>query len=279
MFLVVSTCATDAVGVCSVPLPLPSLASHILPSLSPRTQNFLYFLLEPSLGGELFSLLRNKDRFDSPTARFYAAIVVTVFQHMHSLDILYRDLKPENLLMGEDGYLRVTDFGFAKKTKDRTYTFCGTPDYLAPEIVASAGHHTGADWWTLGILIFEMLAGYTPFYDEQGPTSMYSKILSGKLFFPSTFTPEEQDLVASLLQTKPTRRLGVLLGGADLIRRHRWFEGLDWGKLMRKEIEPPVKMPVKDKYDLSNFDAYPEEAQTEDDFVVDPANPDWDTVF
>lgn len=244
-----------------------------------RDQNYLYFLLEPSLGGELFSALRARDRFDSDTARFYAAIVVTVFQYMHSLDILYRDLKPENLLMDSDGYLRVTDFGFAKKTKDRTYTFCGTPDYLAPEIVASAGHHTGADWWTLGILIFEMLAGYTPFYDDNGPTSMYSKILSGKLCFPAYFTPEEQNLVASLLQTKPTRRLGVLLGGADLIKQHEWFKKLDWNALLQKRIEPPIKVQIKNKFDLSNFDSYPEEENMNEPFVPDPANPDWDKDF
>ncbi len=244
-----------------------------------RDQNFLYFLLEPSLGGELFSVLRTKELFDSDTARFYAAIVVSVFQYMHSLDILYRDLKPENLLMDGDGYLRVTDFGFAKKTKDRTYTFCGTPDYLAPEIVASAGHHTGADWWTLGNLIFEMLAGYTPFYDEAGPTSMYSKILAGKVSFPPHFTPAEQDLVASLLQTKPTRRLGVMLGGAELIKKHPWFEKMDWNALLQKKLQPPIPVYIKSKFDMSNFDSYPEEENINEEYVVDPANPTWDHVF
>ena len=244
-----------------------------------RDNNFLYFLLEPSMGGELFSILRARDHFDNATAQFYAAIVVSVFDYMHSKDTLYRDLKPENLLMDRDGYLRVTDFGFAKKTKDRTYTFCGTPDYLAPEIVASAGHHTGADWWTLGILIYEMLAGYTPFYDEAGPTQMYSKILAGKVLFPSSFSPAAQELIASLLQIKPTRRLGVLMGGASLIMRHAWFEGLDWTALYNKTITPPISVDIKDKFDLSHFDAYPEQDNGDEKFSVDPANPEWDHVF
>jgi CRP-like cAMP-binding protein len=242
-----------------------------------KDRDFLYFLLEPSLGGELFTVLRNAEHFDNNTARFYAAIVVTVFQYIHGKDILYRDLKPENLLMDADGYIRVTDFGFAKKTKERTYTFCGTPDYLAPEIVASAGHHTGADWWCLGILIYEMLAGYTPFYDENGPGQMYNKILGGKVFYPPSFCSEAKDIVSNLLQTKPTRRLGVILGGADVIRNHSWFAGLDWDKLLKRELPSPIPVTIKSKFDLGNFDAYDDEG-TNDPFVVDPKNP-WDEVF
>jgi len=245
-----------------------------------KDRDYLYFLLEPSLGGGRFSLLNKHDRFESNTARFYAAIVVSIFQYMHSLNILYRDLKPENLLLDEHGYIKMTDFGFAKKTKERTYTFCGTPDYLAPEIVASAGHHTGADWWTLGILIYEMLAGYTPFFDNAGPTSMYSKILAGKLAFPSHFTPQECDIIQSLLQTKPTRRLGVVLGGAEVVKKHPWFEGIDWNALLERKIPAPIAMNIKDKFDLSNFDVYPDdEAPPCEEYVVDPNNPDWDNVF
>ena len=119
----------------------------------------LYFLLEVSLGGELFTVLRARQAFDEPTARFYAASVVLAFEYLHSRDIIYRDLKPENLMMTEEGFLRVTDFGFAKVIPDgRTYTLCGTPDYLAPEIVSGKGHGKGVDWWTLGIFLFEMLA-------------------------------------------------------------------------------------------------------------------------
>jgi serine/threonine protein kinase len=244
-----------------------------------RDKNFLYFLLEPSLGGELFSVLRVADKFDNDTARFYAGIVVCVFQYLHARDILYRDLKPENLLMDAQGYLKITDFGFAKMTRDRTYTFCGTPDYLAPEIVASAGHHTGADWWTLGVLVYEMLVGYTPFYDEAGPASMYSKILAGKVAFPQGVPAAAQDLVRSLLQTKPTRRLGVLLGGAEVIKNHAWFRGFDWAALTSRQMPAPIPVNIKDKFDLSNFDAYADDDLEDDEFVPDQDNPDWDAVF
>ena len=241
-------------------------------------KSYVYFLLEPALGGELFSLLRIADRFDNDTARFYAAIVVVVFQYLHNKDILYRDLKPENLLIDPQGYMKFTDFGFAKKTKDRSYTFCGTPEYLPPEIISGSGHFRGVDFWALGVLIYEMLVGYTPFYDDAGPTQMYSRILAGKVVFPPGISPAAQDVIRGLLQPKPTRRLGVLLGGAEVIKNHPWFKGFDWAALINKTLPAPIQVNVKDKYDISNFDTYDEENEEEED-LVDPTNPDWDKVF
>jgi protein kinase A len=148
-----------------------------------KDKNQLYFLLEPSLGGELFTVLRKRKLFSDSVAAFYAASVVLGFEYMHSLDIVYRDLKPENLLLDKNGHLKITDFGFAKVLKGRTWTLCGTPDYLAPEIVQMRGHGKGVDWWTLGILIFEMLASYPPFFDED-PMKTYSKILHNTPKFP-----------------------------------------------------------------------------------------------
>eukprot|EP00479_Gromia_sphaerica_P010907 TRINITY_DN5182_c0_g1_i1.p1 TRINITY_DN5182_c0_g1~~TRINITY_DN5182_c0_g1_i1.p1 ORF type:complete len:178 (+),score=18.89 TRINITY_DN5182_c0_g1_i1:310-843(+) len=144
------------------------------------------FLLEVSLGGELFSLLRNKTVFSENTSRFYAACVVEAFECMHSKNIVYRDLKPENLLLDENGYLKVQILGFAKVVKDRTWTLCGTPDYLAPEVVSGQGHAKGVDWWTLGVLVFEMLASYPPFYDND-PMQTYAKICPRTLVLSQTF--------------------------------------------------------------------------------------------
>ena len=141
-----------------------------------QSRNKLHFLLEPCLGGELFTVLRQRRLFPEDAARFYAASVVLAFAYMHSKDTVYRDLKPENLMLTAEGYLKVADFGFAKKITGKTWTLCGTPDYLAPEIVASRGHGKGVDWWTLGVLIFEMLASYPPFYDED-QIRTYNKIL------------------------------------------------------------------------------------------------------
>jgi serine/threonine protein kinase len=123
-------------------------------------------------GGELFTYLRNVGQLESGHARFYAAQVALMFEYLHSKNIVYRDLKPENLLIAQDGHLRLTDFGFAKVLEGRTYTLCGTPEYLAPEILLNKGHGKPVDWWTLGILIYEMLAGIDPFSDED-PMAIY----------------------------------------------------------------------------------------------------------
>jgi protein kinase A len=144
----------------------------------------LYMVLELALGGELFSLLRDRMRFDEATARFYAACVVSAFIQMHDKKIAYRDLKPENLLLDKGGYIKICDFGFAKIVEDRTFTLCGTPEYLAPEIIASVGHGLPVDWWAMGILIYEMLCGDPPFVSDD-PMQLYQQILSGKYSFPN----------------------------------------------------------------------------------------------
>ncbi len=143
----------------------------------------LYMLFDYVPGGELFSHLRRANKFSNDASRFYAAEITLAFEYLHSFNIVYRDLKPENLLLTAKGHIKITDFGFAKVVDDRTYTLCGTPEYLAPEIIQSKGHSKGVDWWAIGILIFEMLAGYPPFFDET-PYGIYQKILQGKIDWP-----------------------------------------------------------------------------------------------
>ena len=154
-------------------------------------------------------------------------------------------------MLDSKGYLKITDFGFAKQVGDgRTWTLCGTPDYLAPEVVSGAGHGKGVDWWTLGILIYEMLASYPPFYDED-PMRTYAKIMRGDLHFPSHFTRPAIDLIRRLLHPKPTKRLGAVAGGAGAVREHPFFAGFDWASFERMEHKPPIMMKVRNMEDLS----------------------------
>lgn len=146
----------------------------------------LYIVMEFVQGGEFFTYLRKRKNLAPANARFYAAQVALVFKYIHSMDIIYRDLKPENLLIDLDGYLKVTDFGFAKHVPLRTYTLCGTPEYIAPEVLLNKGHGKAVDWWTLGILIYEMITGYPPFYDNE-VMNIYNKVLDGKMSFPAGF--------------------------------------------------------------------------------------------
>ncbi|KAM3836947.1 cAMP-dependent protein kinase catalytic subunit PRKX isoform 2-T2 [Vipera latastei] len=146
-------------------------------------ERFLYMLMEYVPGGELFSYLRNMGRFNNSTGLFYSAEIICAIEYLHSKEIVYRDLKPENILLDKEGHIKLTDFGFAKKLVDRTWTLCGTPEYLAPEVIQSKGHGRAVDWWALGILVFEMLSGFPPFFDDN-PFGIYQKILAGKIDFP-----------------------------------------------------------------------------------------------
>jgi len=184
---------------------------------------YLYLILEFVSGGELFTYLRSIGRLETNHACFYAAQVTLMFEYLHSKNIVYRDLKPENLLIADDGYLKLTDFGFAKVVEGRTYTLCGTPEYLAPEILLNKGHGKAVDWWTLGILIYEMNAGIDPFTDED-PMAIYQKILKGKVKFPRNFDKNAKSIVKHLLVADLSKRYGNLKNGAADIKNHRWFQ-------------------------------------------------------
>lgn len=218
---------------------------------------FLYMLFDFVSGGELFTYLRNAGHFTSSTSNFYASEIISALDYLHKRSIVYRDLKPENLLLDRDGHLKITDFGFAKRLTDRTWTLCGTPEYLAPEIIQSKGHNKAVDWWALGILIYEMLSGYPPFFDEN-PFGIYEKILAGKIEWPRHMDPVAKDLIKKLLVQDRTKRLGNMKNAAEDVKRHRWFKTLNWEDVFTRAIKPPIVPKVSYDGDTDNFDDYPE---------------------
>ena len=212
------------------------------------------FLITPFLpGGELFHHLRLAGRFSEELACFYAAEVVLGLGHLHGLDIVYRDLKPENILLDADGHVKLTDFGLSKVLAgpgDSTRTFCGTPEYLAPEVIEGRPHGKGVDWWALGILLWEMLAGAAPFTHSNTQT-LYTLIRAARLDFPPHFSPAACQLLAALLQ----REAGERPQEASAIREAAFFVGVDWGAMAARAVPPPWAPLVNSPDDcLTNFD-------------------------
>ncbi|XP_053957756.1 cGMP-dependent protein kinase, isozyme 2 forms cD4/T1/T3A/T3B isoform X1 [Anastrepha ludens] len=225
-----------------------------------KDRKYLYMLMESCLGGELWTILRDRCKFDDATTRFYTACVVEAFQYLHSRNIIYRDLKPENLLLDEKGYVKLVDFGFAKKLQSgrKTWTFCGTPEYVAPEVILNRGHDISADYWSLGVLMFELLTGTPPFTGSD-PMRTYNIILKGidAIEFPRDITRNASNLIKKLCRDNPAERLGYQRGGISEIQKHRWFDGFYWLGLQNRTLEPPIKPAVKSVIDTTNFDAYP----------------------
>merc|ERR1711920_762326 len=224
-----------------------------------KDDRYVYIVMECIGGGELFVHLRRARKFSDEQSKFYAALTAAGFAHIHSKNIIHRDLKPENILMCQNGYSKLTDFGFAKiiEPGTRTYTLCGTPEYIAPEVLLNKGHGKPVDWWTLGILIYEMIVGYPPFVDED-PMHIYQKILSGKIVFPKLFDKNAKSIVKHLLVADVTKRYGCLKNGVDDIKQHKWFSIINWDDLLNKKIATTFKPAVKSATDTSNFDDYPD---------------------
>lgn len=218
-----------------------------------------YYLLEDlASGGELHRQLLDRGRFDNNTARFYVACVILAFEHMHQSDIIYRDLKPENILLNNEGYGRLTDLGFAKKLENgRTYTYCGTPCYMAPEIICGEPYGLGVDWWTLGIFTHELLCGGPPFRrvkptaHHSGCSLSYSIVHQKFKCTKSYVKPEAIDFMNCLLEKNAHRRYGVIHGGVELIKNHPWFMGFDWKALEAHTVQPPIVPFVDDNISQS----------------------------
>eukprot|EP00397_Hematodinium_sp_SG-2012_P004679 GEMP01004691.1.p1 GENE.GEMP01004691.1~~GEMP01004691.1.p1 ORF type:complete len:488 (+),score=53.58 GEMP01004691.1:219-1682(+) len=228
---------------------------NLLATFQDRKRVFL--LMEFVNGGELFTHLRNNGRVAVDEARFFAAEILLVFEYMHSRKIAYRDLKPENVLIAADGHVKLADFGFAKKIEHKSYTLCGTPEYLSPEVIGSKGHSFGVDWWALGILIYEMLDGMPPFHGNEVST-IYEKIMRCEITYPRRFNQAQRTLIGALLNPDPTKRLGCLENGAQEIKNMKFFRDVDWLVAPHKGLTPPRIPKLKGPCDTSQFDYYPD---------------------
>ncbi|KAM9412402.1 ribosomal protein S6 kinase alpha-2 isoform 3-T4 [Salvelinus alpinus] len=229
-----------------------------------QTEGKLYLILDFLRGGDLFTRLSKESfsfvhlqvMFTEEDVKFYLAELALALDHLHSLGIIYRDLKPENILLDEEGHIKITDFGLSKEATDhdkRAYSFCGTIEYMAPEVVNRRGHTQSADWWSFGVLMFEMLTGSLPFQGKDRKETMVL-ILKAKLGMPQFLSPEVQSLIRALFKRNPANRLGAGPDGVEEIKRHNFFGNIDWNKLYRREIKPPFKPAVGRPEDTFHFD-------------------------
>ncbi|XP_040522477.1 ribosomal protein S6 kinase alpha-2 isoform X6 [Gallus gallus] len=221
-----------------------------------QTEGKLYLILDFLRGGDLFTRLSKEVMFTEEDVKFYLAELALALDHLHGLGIIYRDLKPENILLDEEGHIKITDFGLSKEAIDhdkRAYSFCGTIEYMAPEVVNRRGHTQSADWWSFGVLMFEMLTGSLPFQGKDRKETM-ALILKAKLGMPQFLSIEAQSLLRALFKRNPSNRLGAGFDGVEEIKRHPFFITIDWNKLYRKEIKPPFKPAVGRPEDTFHFD-------------------------
>lgn len=244
-----------------------------------KDDKYLYMLMEPCLGGELWTVLRDRRNFDEDTTRFYTACVIEAFSYLHSRHIIYRDLKPENMLLDELGYVKLTDFGFAKRLYppgSKTWTFCGTPDYVSPEIILNRGHDYSCDYWSLGVLMFELLTGAPPFTSDE-PMKTYNIILRGidAVDFPRSISQKAQNLIKKLCRDNMSERLGYQCGGIEDIMKHKWFDGFNWIGLRGRSLPAPYVPKIGSPIDTSNFDSYSPDTS---EVPIDTSG-DWDKEF
>lgn len=222
-----------------------------------QTADRLCFVMEYVNGGELFFHLRRTRLFGEDRTRFYGAEIISALGYLHSQGIIYRDLKLENLLLDKDGHIKIADFGLCKE--DITYgrttkTFCGTPEYLAPEVLEDNDYGRAVDWWGVGVVMYEMICGRLPFYNKDHE-KLFTLIVMEQVRFPRTISNEAKDMLGGLLIKNPSKRLGGGPNDAKDIMNHPFFSSIDWSDLVQKKIPPPFKPQVTSDTDTRYFDS------------------------
>ncbi|KAE8611687.1 hypothetical protein XENTR_v10012558 [Xenopus tropicalis] len=217
-----------------------------------QTKEHLFFVMEFLNGGDLMFHIQDKGRFDLYRATFYASEIICGLQFLHSKGIIYRDLKLDNVMLDKDGHIKIADFGMCKENvygDNKASTFCGTPDYIAPEILQGLKYTFSVDWWSFGVLLYEMLIGQSPFHGDD-EDELFESIRQDTPHYPRWITKESKDILERLFEREPTKRLGVV----GNIKVHPFFKTINWTALERRELEPPFKPKVKSPSDYSNFD-------------------------
>jgi serine/threonine protein kinase len=234
---------------------------------NPYTLNFLFEFIP---GGTLNSLIKSHKRLPITNARFYLASLVTVIDYLHKRNIIYRDLNPENILINSNGFIKLADFSFAKKLEnnDVTYSVCGQPEYYSPEMINKLGYNTSSDFWSLGIFLYEMLIGCTPFMD-QDPMKIYQKINKAKVIFPKFMDKNTKMIIKQFLTIDVNKRLGCSKKGVFEIVDHPFFEGFDWKGLLYRTLEPPFIPVVNGPNDISNYKVIDNKKISYDEDCVD----------
>lgn len=204
-----------------------------------QDERHLFMVMEYVPGGELFSYMQKIIKFTVKNARFYISEILVALSVLHGMGIIYRDLKPENVLIDERGHIKLADFGFSKRMyQSATWTLCGTPEYLAPEIVMNIGHSFEVDFWSLGVILYEMIVGHPPFYHEN-QVELCRLIIRGNIKFPSFVSPVCRDIIKQLLQTDRRKRLGYKKG-VKMIQRHAFFHDINWGTMQSRDYVAPI---------------------------------------
>jgi serine/threonine protein kinase len=208
--------------------------------------------LEFCQGGELLSWMKRNERFSEDVCRFFCCEILIALEYIHSNNCIYRDLKPENVLIDKFGHVKIADFGFVKKIQQKTYSTVGTLVYLAPEILIESGHDFGVDFWSFGVLMYEMLVGYSPF-DGETKIEVFKKINEGKVTFPKGISKVAKSLIKKLLNKEKSERIGCLKGGINDIKEHPFFAGVDWMKVVEKKYPSPLKLEFEDEGSTKYF--------------------------
>ncbi|XP_037101369.1 cGMP-dependent protein kinase 1 isoform X1 [Syngnathus acus] len=231
-----------------------------------KDTRYIYMVMEFCSGGEIWTKLKEVGRFDEQIAVFCTACVVEAYAYLHKKSIMYRDLKPENLMLDARGYVKLVDFGFARElvSGEKSYSFVGTPEYMAPEIIKNQGHDFAVDFWSLGILIYELLVGSPPFSSSE-PQNIYAKILDGVLTYPPYLSEAAKSIISKLCRPRPGQRLGNTKNGIKDVRHHRWFGNMNWHKLRMAQLDAPTVRLIRKGPCYINFDRFPQDQTKADE--------------